>query len=114
MGESRGGCLALLLVPLVGGRSYEVIWPTPIDSLKVGNLLFCRIVPVDNELTSVGCALHFKASLAKEIKERLEEEYALLGRWNEERLSWSELSAKYADRLYGLAYRAARGFPDED
>ncbi|MGI6541541.1 MAG: hypothetical protein ACOX44_00535 [Limnochordia bacterium] len=110
-----GGAVEVILAPLTGGGDpVTAVWPTSVASLQSGKYLFCRLVPVDGKLINAGCALLYNAEAGREIKERLEEEYALLGRWSGEHLSWESLSAKYADRLYGLAYRAAHGFPEED
>jgi hypothetical protein len=113
--DSYDGAVELLLTPLAGGDSpVSTVWPNPTASLQPGKNLFCRLVPVNGRLIKVGCALLYRAEVGREITERLEEEYALLGRWHGEFLSWEEMSIKYASRLYGLAYRAARGFPDEN
>ncbi len=88
-------------------------WPLPGSSLQKNDVILARLVPLDGCLTSVGHALHFAAALAPAIRLRLDEEKALLEQWNGRRLKWEDISARYANRLYAIAYRAARGFPDE-
>jgi hypothetical protein len=90
-----------------------VVWPLPVDSLRRGDVLLARLVPLNGVMTSVGHALHFSATLAPAVKRRLDEERALLEQWNGCKMRWEDISARYAERLYAIAYRAARGFPDE-
>ncbi|NLN17755.1 MAG: hypothetical protein GX162_00565 [Firmicutes bacterium] len=103
----------LVLRVLGTQEDVTVFWPLAFGALRRGDLLLARVVPLDDMRTVVAPVLHFHASIAPRVKKRLDEERALLEHWNGRRMSWRDISARYAERLYAIAYRATRGFPDE-
>lgn len=106
--------MRLTLHPMRGTGKQEVIWPLSAASLKKGDGILVRLVELDGVTTCIGHAMHFNALMAEAIQLRLDEEQALLEHWNGRHMKWEEISARYAERLYAIAYRAARGFPDEE
>lgn len=110
---SSKALMEISLRMLGGDGRLTVVWPLPVDSLRKGDVLLARLVPLGGVMTSVGHALHFGAALVPAIRQRLDEERALLEHWNGRRMTWEDISVRYAERLYAIAYRAARGFPDE-
>jgi hypothetical protein len=111
--ENQEALVEIRLRMLGAEGRMTVVWPLPVDSLRRGDVLLARLVPLNGVMTSVGHALHFSATLAPAVKRRLDEERALLEQWNGCKMRWEDISARYAERLYAIAYRAARGFPDE-
>jgi hypothetical protein len=103
----------LVLRVLGTQEDVTVLSPSAVGSLQQGDLLLARVVPLDDIRTIVGPVLHFHASMAPRVKRHLDEERALLEHWNGAKMSWHDISARYAERLYAIAYRATRGFPDE-
>lgn len=87
---------------------------TVVDWLRTGrplgpkDVVFARLVPVGDITIGLGPAVVLPPRLRESVKRALEEERALVNRWNGRALSWDEFRARYAERLYAIACRAFR------
>lgn len=99
-------CRVVRLVGLVDDtQRFEVLWPTSDRRLSPGDVLLVRPAPVAGHWLCIGRSIHFGAASASVLRQRLQEEKRQVERWHGHSLSWDEFRSKYAERLYGVAYR---------
>lgn len=97
----------LTLRELVTGKTVQVDWMRLGRPLGLRDVVFARLVPVGELVVSLGPVLIFDADRRKALERAIAEDRALIDRWNEARIDWDEFRARYAERLYALALRAA-------
>jgi len=100
----------LTLRELVSGELTVVDWMRLGGPVRPKDLVFARIVPVDDKVFSLGYVLPYAAPHKEFLQKTIEEDRALVNRWNERYLSWEEFRARYAERLYSIAF--ALGHPE--
>lgn len=104
-GDERGPGARLSLVGLMDQKLIEVDWLRLSQPIVPGDVVFARIVPVDDLMVSMGVVVAFPARYRESIRNALLEDRALVERWNGKTLTWYEFGALYAERLYALALR---------
>jgi len=82
-----------------------VDWLRLAQPVGPGDVLFARLVPIDGLTVSIGPVLAFPPRYREGIQNALQEDRALVERWNGRALSWDEFNAHYSERLYALALR---------
>lgn len=95
-----------ILRDLEDGTQTVVDWLRPQRPVGPKDLLFARLVPVGEMTIGLGPAVPLPPRLKEWVKRALEEERALVNRWNGRYLPWEEFRARYAERLYAIACRA--------
>ncbi len=94
------------LVDLVDEKHhYDVLWPVDDRRLNHGDVLLVRPMPVSDQWLCVGRSIHFDASAAPVLRQRLQEEKRLIERWHGQTMTWDEFRSQHAERFYGIAYR---------
>lgn len=95
----------LVLVDLMDQERVAVDWLRLAQPVGPGDVLFARLVPIDGLTVSIGPVLAFPPRYREGIQNALQEDRALVERWNGRALSWDEFNAHYSERLYALALR---------
>lgn len=101
----RQGSRRWVLSSLMEPKSVEVDWLRLDQPVSPGDVVFARLVPIDEFVISIGPVLVFPARCAELLRRALAEDRAFVERWNGRALTWYEFGALYAERLYALALR---------
>ncbi len=107
-GHGREGGLEgrVALKDLEDGTVTVVDWLRSNRPLGPKDLVFARLVPMGDMTIGLGPAVALPPRLKEWVKRAVDEERALVNRWNGRPLSWGEFRARYAERLYAIACRA--------
>ena len=81
--------------------------------LGVRDVVFARLVPVGDLVVSLGPVLVFEADRRPALERAIEEDRALVNRWNEGYIDWVDFRARYAKRLYAIVLQTA-DHPDSE
>ena len=111
-GEPDRGGPRLTVRDLVSGKPEAVDWMRLGGPVRPKDLVFARLVPVGDLVVSLGHVLTYPAQMKEFLQKAIEEDRALVNRWNERYLMWDEFRTRYAERLYAIAF--ALGEPDEE
>ncbi len=98
----------LTLRELTTGALNVVDWIRIGGPISPKDTLFTRLVPMDELTISLGPVITIPAGWRMALQKAIEEDRALVNRWNDRYIEWDEYRERYAERLYATAFRLAR------
>ena len=104
----------LTLRDLVSGKVSVVDWMRLGGEVRPKDLVFARLVGVRDRVISLGCVLSFPAPRKEHLQRAIEEDRALVNRWNERYLTWEEFRSRYSERLYAIAFGLREPEPEDE
>lgn len=102
---AQPGLQSVVVRDIIDSSEYRIDALPLTSFVAPGDVMFARLVPVNDAYIAVGTTSTFSSYTLASIKEAIAEERALVDRWLGEKHTWSQFRARHAERLYALAYR---------
>lgn len=97
----------LVLIDLLDESTVSVDWLRLPETVSQGDVIFARLVPVGDDVISLGPVFTFPSRYREIFSEALHDDRALVERWNGRSFAWDEFRARYSERFYALALEGA-------